>query len=89
MTDRTPTTANISMAYEDWMDFLNKPRPVARAEFDRWLAEHDREVENALRAAILRHVDPDDGTVDQHVVATVRVSADAAPPSRTDTGSES
>jgi hypothetical protein len=50
----TPTTAVVSIAFEDWADYLGKPRAQAREEFDRWkarlLADHDA----ALRAELDR-----------------------------------
>lgn len=37
MTEYTPSTANIGIAWEDWMNLLGKPHRRARDEFDRWL----------------------------------------------------
>lgn len=39
-TEYTPTTDEIR---ERWMEFDGGPDPDDAAEFDRWLAEHDRE----------------------------------------------
>lgn len=51
MSEYTPTTGHVRVAYQDHQDFqsvvkgLDRPGDVeAGREFDRWLAQHDAEV---------------------------------------------
>lgn len=66
------TTANVSIAWEDYMDFLGRPRAQSRAEFDRWLAGVKAEAWDEAMQALVWALD--NGAVDfdaalQYVVA--------------------
>ncbi|MGH3703017.1 MAG: hypothetical protein ACRDT9_00170 [Agromyces sp.] len=88
MTEYTPTTERVFAAYVDDRladDVLNgvKSDPAEiRAEFDRWLAQVKAdaaaEARERFRANLMEFVG-DDGTVDQHVVATLQPRADREP----------
>ena len=63
MSEYTPTTEQVRVAYQDHRDFqsimkgLDRPGDVeAGREFDRWLSAHDAEVKaEALREAAKAH----------------------------------
>ena len=59
MADFTPTTGVVSIAYEDAMLNRGKSSREARAEFDRWLAEHDRQARDRVLDDLSASV-PDD-----------------------------
>ena len=45
MTDYTPTTDEVRLAYtSDWSVLAPELNPDMGFEFDRWLAQHDKEV---------------------------------------------
>lgn len=56
----TPTTDEVRRAWTDWHDLTGAN---SRAAFDRWLAEHDRQVaeqawDEAVNASVLHYVPP-------------------------------
>ena len=55
MSDYTVTTEDVRERFTDWYDGPKAP-PLdeSRAEFDRWLAQHDAEVAKATEERIIK-----------------------------------
>ena len=58
MTEYTPTTAMIEDAYvQVYGNHAPSVHEMSLAEFDRWLAAHDREVAAKVRAEVIDWID--------------------------------
>lgn len=83
----TPTTDEVRRAWTDWHDLTGAN---SRAAFDRWLAEHDRQVAEQAAREIAAGFD-DAGAaswIGQRIrnAADAYARADSAAPARTTTG---
>lgn len=71
MSDYTPTTDNVRFGFVT-APMAHEPREYAEAEFDRWLAKHDREV--AARA-----LEDAAGAFDLDVASARFIASDGVP----------